>query len=217
MLRMQLQLSRLMENKVTLYGASGHGKVIIDILESMGWVIDSILDDNPNLSQLLSYPITRPNASMLINTQQVIISIGNNRVRKILSKSMNCTFATAIHPTSSISTYARVQEGTVVMAGVIINSESTIGKHCIVNSGAVVEHDCFIDDFVHISPNASLAGNVRVMEGAHVGIGASVIQGITIGKWATIGAGSVIINDVPDYAVVVGNPGKIIKYTSANE
>jgi len=56
-----------------------------------------------------------------------------------------------------------------------------------------------------------LAGNVTVGEGSHVGIGASVIQGVTIGKWATIGAGSVIIKDVPDFATVVGNPGRIIK------
>jgi acetyltransferase EpsM len=70
----------------------------------------------------------------------------------------------------------------------------------------------FFEDFAHISPGAHLAGNVTVQEGAHVGIGASIIQGITIGKWATIGAGTVIIQDVPDYAVVVGIPGKVIRY-----
>jgi acetyltransferase EpsM len=53
---------------------------------------------------------------------------------------------------------------------------------------------------------------VKVGEGTHIGIGSSVIQGITIGKWVTIGAGAVIIRDIPDFAVVVGNPGKIIKY-----
>ena len=57
-----------------------------------------------------------------------------------------------------------------------------------------------------------MAGNVQVGEGTQIGIGASVIQGVKIGKWAMIGAGSVIISDVPDFAVVVGNPGKIIKY-----
>jgi acetyltransferase EpsM len=62
-----------------------------------------------------------------------------------------------------------------------------------------------------------LAGNVTIGEGSHVGIGATVIQGITIGKWVTIGAGTVIIKDIPDYAVVVGNPGKIIKYNNENE
>jgi len=59
-----------------------------------------------------------------------------------------------------------------------------------------------------------LAGNVEVGEGTHVGIGASVIQGVKIGKWATIGAGAVVIKDVPDFAVVVGSPARIIKYNN---
>jgi acetyltransferase EpsM len=57
-----------------------------------------------------------------------------------------------------------------------------------------------------------LAGNVFVGEGTHVGIGASIIPGVKIGKWVIIGAGTIILNDVPDYAVIVGNPGKIIRY-----
>ena len=68
-----------------------------------------------------------------------------------------------------------------------------------------------------MSPNVSLAGNVTIGEGSHIGIGSCVIQGIKIGKWATIGAGAVIIKDVPDYAVVVGNPGTIIKFNKENE
>ena len=51
-----------------------------------------------------------------------------------------------------------------------------------------------------------------VGEGTQIGINATIRQGINIGKWATIGAGAVIVKDVPDYAVVVGNPGKIIRY-----
>ena len=97
------------------------------------------------------------------------------------------------------------------MPQVVVNADVTIGKHCILNSGSIIEHDCVLSDYVHISPNASLAGNVSVGEGTQIGIGASVIQGITIGKWVTIGAGAVIIEDVPDFAVVVGNPGRVIK------
>ncbi|WP_396150067.1 acetyltransferase [Flavobacterium sp.] len=206
-----------MDNKVTLYGASGHGKVIIDILESMGVEIDCILDDNPNLHRILNYSIAKPAVKDVEYNRQVIFSIGNNAVRKMLSEKMNCTFAKAIHQSAIISAHSEVREGTVVMAGVIINPDTVVGKHCIINTGAVVEHDCVIADFVHLSPNVSLAGNVHVMEGAHIGIGASVIQGVRIGKWATIGAGAVILKDVPDYAVVVGNPGKIIKYNTKNE
>jgi acetyltransferase EpsM len=59
---------------------------------------------------------------------------------------------------------------------------------------------------------AALAGSVIVEEGSQIGINATIRQGIKIGKWVTIGAGAVIVKDVPDYAVVVGNPGRIIKY-----
>ena len=64
---------------------------------------------------------------------------------------------------------------------------------------------------MHLSPGARLAGGVNVGEGTHIGLNASVIPNINIGKWCIIGAGAVIIRDVPDYSVVVGNPGKIIK------
>jgi acetyltransferase EpsM len=64
---------------------------------------------------------------------------------------------------------------------------------------------------VHISPGAVLAGGVRVGIGSHIGIGAMVIPGKKIGQWCTIGAGAVIIEDVPNFATVVGNPGKIVK------
>lgn len=206
-----------MDNKITLYGASGHGKVIIDIVESQGLEIEAVLDDNPSLKKILNHPVVKPTDKKEENYRNVIFSIGNNKVRKILSQKLKCTFAKAIHSSAIISKYVEIKEGTVIMAGVIINPDTMIGKHCIINTGAVVEHDNVIEDFVHISPNVSLAGNVKVMEGAHIGIGASVIQGVTIGRWSIIGAGSVIIKNVPDYAVVVGNPGKIIKYNSANE
>ena len=68
-----------------------------------------------------------------------------------------------------------------------------------------------IEDFVHISPKASLAGNITVKRGAHIGLGANIIQGVTIGENALIGAGTVVLRDVPAHAVVVGNPGRIIK------
>ncbi len=93
----------------------------------------------------------------------------------------------------------------------MINVDTKIGKHCIINTAASIDHECVLEDFVHISPNATLSGGVYVGEGTHIGSGAVIVPNIKIGKWATIGAGAVIIRDVPDYATVVGNPGRIIK------
>lgn len=206
-----------METNITLYGASGHSKVIIDILNCNSVTITSIIDDNPKTDTILGMPVVKNTDTDFSKVQHMIISIGNNKVRERISNQIKVDYANAIHPTAILSKTVALGKGTVIMAGAIVNPDVTIGNHCIINTGAVVEHDCHIADFVHVSPSVSLAGNVTVGQGTHIGIGAKVIQGITIGKWATIGAGAIIIKDIPDYAVVVGNPGKIIKFNKENE
>lgn len=212
MLQIQQQLNLSMDNKKYLYGASGHCKVIIDILQSNNEAVEAVFDDNPATDFTLGVPIISVKADIDFSEKKMLISIGNNNIRKRIAEGLGTAFYSAVHPKAIVSQYATIEVGSVIMAGAILNVESHIGKHCIINTGAVVEHDCLLADFVHLSPNVSLAGNVSVGEGSHVGIGATVIQGIKIGKWTVIGAGAVIIEDVPDYAVVVGNPGKIIKF-----
>lgn len=198
-----------------LFGGNGHCKVIVDIIKkSNKSIIEGIYDDNPKFNMIFDIPVFKTASVNFFKGKELIISIGNNIIRKEISKRIQANYINAIHPNAIISNDVRIREGTVIMAGVILNASVTIGQHCIVNTGAVIDHDCTISDFVHISPNSSLAGNVIVEEGTQIGIGACVIQGIKIGKWATVGAGAVVIDDVPDFAVVVGNPGKIIKYNS---
>jgi acetyltransferase EpsM len=195
-----------------LYGASGHSKVIIDILKQQQVVVEAVLDDTPKSDFIYGIPVVKASEIILDAEAVLMVSIGNNAFRKRIAESLNVRFYTAIHSSAVVSPETILGTGTVVMPNAVINAFSTLGKHCIVNSGAIVEHDCILENYVHISPNAALAGGVSVGEGTQIGIGTSVIQGIKIGKWATIGAGTVIIEDVPDYAVVVGNPGKIIKF-----
>jgi sugar O-acyltransferase (sialic acid O-acetyltransferase NeuD family) len=198
---------------MNLYGASGHCKVVIDTIQSQKEkvVIENVFDDNPKFNSIASIPVTKANLELFIEKKDLIISIGNNLVRKKIAQSIVANYKKAIHANSIVSPSASIKEGTVVFAGAIINADAQIGSHCIINSGAVVEHDCIINDFVHVSPKATLGGNVLVGEGSHIGIGAAIIQGITIGKWAIVGAGAVVIKDIPDYATAVGNPAKVIK------
>ena len=198
---------------VYLIGASGHAKVILEILELQGVIIGGLSDKNPDLTALLNYHVWFDFPEAFDRLEDlVIVSIGNNLTRKEIVTSNSYNYCRAIHPNTSVSPRSIIGNGSVLMAGVSINTGVKIGAHSIINTNASIDHDCFIEDYVHISPNAALAGNVNIGEGTHIGIGACIIQGIKIGKWATIGAGSVIINDIPDNAVVVGNPGKLIKY-----
>ena len=194
-----------------VYGASGHGKVIIEILENINTPDISIWDD-ADRAPVWQYPVQKPPATGVPDTEQLIISIGVNTTRKRVAERWgnSVKFGKAIHSFTNISKRAIIGDGTVVMAGAVINADTIIGKHCIINTSASIDHDCVLADYVHISPNATLSGDVHVGEGTHVGSGAATIQGIRIGKWCNIGAGAVVIKDIPDYATAVGNPAKII-------
>jgi sugar O-acyltransferase (sialic acid O-acetyltransferase NeuD family) len=133
-----------------------------------------------------------------------------------VSKKINHDFGVSIHKSSIFDRTSIVGEGSVILHNTVVQRDTWIGNHVIINTNSSIDHDCKIDNFVHISPNACICGNVSIGEGTHIGAGAIVIQGIKIGKWVTVGAGSVIINHIPDYATVVGNPGRIIKENKIN-
>ncbi len=191
-----------------LYGASGHGKVIISIIKSMGLKISKIYDDRAPF-ELLNYSVEKFDGNQ---NENFIISIGNNKIRKKLSLQLsNVSFTTIIHPKTIIDQSVHIGEGSVVMPGVVINVGTKIGKHSIINTSANIDHECIIEDFTHISPNATLCGNVTIGQGTQIGASATIIPNIKIGKWCVIGAGSVVIKDVPDNTTIVGNPAKPIR------
>lgn len=202
-----------------LYGASGHAKVIIDILKANHIEIEGLVDDNPNINELLGYPVFHGREDI----SPLIISIGDNKIRQMIAHKLNVEFGTAIHPSAMISPYAIVREGSVIMQGAVVQSCACIGKHCIVNTGVSVDHECVIGDYVHISPHSTLCGNVHVGEGCWIGAGTTVLPGVKVGKWSVIGAGSVVAKDIPDGVLAVGNRCKTIKtlnievLTSVNE
>jgi sugar O-acyltransferase (sialic acid O-acetyltransferase NeuD family) len=195
-----------------LIGASGHAKVILDCLKNAGVIVRGMFDKNDSLKTLKGIPVLGDYTFQNVE-EPLLIAIGNNKVRAQISKQFALkSFAKAIDPSSIIADDVKIGDGTVVLHGTIIQSSAVIGNHCIVNTAASIDHDCVLGDYVHIAPKVALCGAVRVGEGTLVGVGAVVIPGVHIGKWCTIGAGTVVTKDIPDYAVVVGNPGRIIKY-----
>lgn len=191
---------------INLFGASGHAKVILDIIEAQGNKVQFMYDDAPRFTKIQNIPVLKASGTTIQGP--LIISIGSNKFRKLIAERYALEYAKAIHPTALISKSAVIGYGTVVMQGAILQSDVKIGKHCIINTGASIDHECVINDFVHISPHATLCGNVNIGEGSWIGAGAIVIPGIKIGRWCTIGAGSVVVNDIPDNTTAVGNPCK---------
>lgn len=197
-----------------IYGASGHGKVVLDVALRHGYKVIGFIDDDRTKKRLLGLQVITFEG---LNDQdaEIALGIGNNKIReKVFQKIKQKEFKVPIliDPSVVVSNFATVGEGSVVFPNVVINNSAFIGKGCIINTGAIIEHDCVIGDFVHISPNVALAGGVKVGKYSQIGIGACVKQNITIGNNVIVGAGAVIVNDIPDDVIVVGNPGRIIKY-----
>ncbi|WP_282086189.1 acetyltransferase [Aquimarina algiphila] len=206
-------------NTVRLYGAGGHAQIIHSVLKQNKVAVTEIFDDNPSgcHPKFKHISILEIDKDFSQEGDPFIIAIGDNFQRSEIAKFLQSEFATAIHSSAIIDPDIKIGKGTVVYAGAVIQPNTTIGKHVIINTLASVDHDNVIEDFVHISPNTTLCGLVHVGEGSHIGAGAVVVPKIKIGKWCIIGAGTVVIRDIPDYAVVVGNPGKIIKMNYPEE
>ena len=201
-----------MTKQLAIVGASGHGKVIADIAEQLGFSVKFYDDAYPNKTHIEHWPIQGTCADLIaLHTTaiDVVVAIGNNEIRqqKIqLLQQNNFNLITLIHPTAVISKYAVIAQGTVVFASAIINAFAKVGEGCIINTSAVVEHDCTIGDFTHICPNVALAGGVIVGSKSWVGIGSQVRQLITIGDNCLIGAGSTVVKHIPNNVTVLGSP-----------
>lgn len=146
----------------------------------------------------------------------VAIAIATPKVRKkifeILVKNNNLSFPNFIHPNAWICKTINLGIGNIIYPGVVINYETKINNFCILNLNSTLGHNCDLEDYVTLSPSVNLGGFSHIKKSSFIGIGTSMIQGLSIGNESVIGAGTVIIRDIPDYAVAVGNPARIIKY-----
>ena len=199
---------------VIIIGASGHGKVIADIVQKSGDRVAGFLDDNPNLGEtFIGFPLLGTVADYKKHRAEYVIAIGNAVVRENIAQKMeDVRWYTAIHPSAVISDIeVLIEPGTVVMANAVVNAGAKVGRHCIINSGAIVEHDDRIADFVHISVGAKLAGTVKVGKSTWIGIGASVSNNINICSNCMIGAGAVVIRDIEKAGTYVGVPAEMLE------
>jgi sugar O-acyltransferase (sialic acid O-acetyltransferase NeuD family) len=182
-----------------IYGASDQGRVVIDIIDAYE-KIHGVFDDNPDIDEVLGYPVLGKVPHDFVFDHQLFIAIGDNIIRKRLADAyeFRAKFATIIHESAIFSKRANLDEGCVVMEGAIVKVNCHIGKHVIVNTGASIDHDCSIGDYVHIAPQSTLCGRITIGEGTLVGANAIILPGINVGKWCRIGAGSIVNVDISD-------------------
>lgn len=202
-----------MNNKVIIIGASGHGKVVADIVRQSNDEIVGFLDDAYTGTRDFygSKIIGVSNDYIKFKDCSFIIAIGNNEIRKRISSKMNCKWYTGIHPTAVVSETATIGEGSVIMPNAVVNADAVIGKHSIVNSSAIVEHDCKVGDYSHIAPQSAVCGVTTLGSNTFLGAGGTVINVINCCDDVKLGAGAVVIKSINEKGTYVGVPCKKIK------
>lgn len=208
-----------MKRRVLVFGASGHGKVVADIVTAAGHQLAGFVDDDPVRRQaglwelpVLGWDEVQAQAQARGGEPPAFaLGIGDNRAReKVFDRILAAGFEilTVVHPGAVVATRARLGEGTVVMALAAVNPDAEVGPGVILNTGCVVEHDCRVGPFAHLSPNVALGGGVEIGAGVHLGLGAVVLPLVKVGAQARAGAGAVVTRDVPPGITVVGMPAK---------
>lgn len=203
-----------LRERLIIIGASGHGKVVADIALKMNkWKEIAFLDDDEQRKSALGFDVVGESKDVTnyIDNSDIVVGIGNNEIRQnVQSKveKIGASVPVLIHPNAVVGEVVEFGAGSVVMAGVVINCSTRIGKGCIINTSASVDHDNVIEDFVHVSPGVRLAGSVRIGQNTWLGIGSLVINNVEITKACIIGAGSVVVKAIKETGTYVGVPAR---------
>jgi len=208
----------------------GTGGNCLDILDTVLAINDSkasveyrfrgFLDDNRELkgTQVEGYPVLGTLAQASEYTDCVFINgIGSFRNYWRKSEIIGQTgvplnrFASIVHPGAGVSRFAKLGPGTAVLQNATINARAQIGSHVIILPNSVISHDVQVGDFSCVASAACLAGNVRVGRSCYLGANCSVRNGVTLGDGCLVGMGAVVLEDVAEVTVVVGNPARAVR------
>ena len=207
--------------KALIIGAGTHGEVYASFLKEEGVTITGFIDDDEALQgqtingikvigkygDLFDRPLKN-------KVSDIYCPIGNNTIRqKYLSELKEEGYGTPsyIHPSVQICPNVKMGEAIYLLPGNIILPHTTIGSFFMMSSGSTVGHHVTIKESVFISSGINIGASLTIHERAYFGIGSTVMTGIKhIGKDAMVGAGSVVFKDVPDNAVIAGNPAKLL-------
>lgn len=201
---------------IAIVGASGHGKVVADLAELLGYQVAFFDDAYPAKLNVQHWHILGDTQSLIEQRhvyKNVIVAIGNNNIRRQVVELLSAEgfkFPCLIHPNASVSRYSKIGDGSIVLSGAVINAFSVVGEGCIINTAAVIEHDCLIGAFCHICPQSAVSGACSFGEEVWFGIGSCTRQLIRIGDRSIIGAGSVVIKDIESDVTAFGNPAKSV-------
>ena len=197
-----------------IIGSGGHAKSIYDIIKNRARV--TFFDNKKKIFEVgnKKFIVKKYSNIKKHKITQAFVAIGDNKLRQNnynFLKKNKIKLTKLIHPKAYYSFGSQIGEGTVLMQGACVNTDTKIGINCIINTNSSIDHDCIINDHSHICPGVTIAGNVKIGKNCWIGLGAKIIQNCIIGDNVFVAAGAVITKNVKSNSFVKGIPAKYAK------
>jgi sugar O-acyltransferase (sialic acid O-acetyltransferase NeuD family) len=208
---------------IIIFGASGHGGVVLDCLEKEGkYNVVGFLDSFKKKGrrhcgyEILGSEFDLPYLVDKYNIVGGIIAIGDNWIRKAIVERIcsivpDFDFISTLHPSVIKGRNVTIGRGVVVMPGVVINSNTEVGDFCILNTFSSLDHDSQMHEYSSLAPRVCIGGGFNLGKFSAICLGTHIIENITIGEHTVVGAGSLVVKDIEPLVLSYGSPSRIIR------
>lgn len=204
--------------KLCIVGVGGFGREVfssfIETFKTSGKnIVEEVffMDDNPIYKgkKVMDLPVIQKHEFNPTDAE-VVIAVGDPETRMKVANSLpkETQYATLIHPSAILMADYEIGEGGIITAGSILTCNIKIGKHCHLNLNTTVGHDCRIGDYFTTAPGVHISGECNIGNLVYFGTNASVRQGIEITDRVTIGMGGIVVKNIIESGIYIGNPTK---------
>jgi len=215
--------NRMTDKEIYILGIGRNTVTVMDLAEDCGYKIAGLLHYNFDrigesyfgLSIIGCFEDVLQNESL--KGMIFALSMGNLRIRselydKIISKGGE--IPSLIHPSCVVSRRATIGNGVQIMPGSIVQGDTIVGNDTVITVNSVVAHSAKVGKHCLISGQVMVGAYSTVDDMTHIGQGSTIVSGKVnrVGSNCILGAGAVLLNDMPDNSIYVGNPAHILKY-----
>ncbi len=208
-----------MNKSVIILGASGIGRIALEIFNLNEVITYCFLDDDESLhnTEVDEIPVissTKDDGILkyIGNKCQSFVAEEDISKRKdlidFIIKRRKINPINAVHPKATLFSTVQLGYSNIINAGVVVNPGVKIGNGCMISANTVIESEVEIGDFSTINASSIIGSKVKIAENVFVGSGAIVTSGIKIGKGAKIAPGALVMQEVKEGTTVFGSPAK---------
>lgn len=205
-----------------IYGCGGQGRETFDLAKDIQdsasrWDRIVFIDDSGKYDTVNGAKTVSFNQFQIEYRKEqveIVIAVGEPEIRRILrEKCGNAGFklGVLVHPSAKIGTDTILSPGVIVCYGSFISCNVKLRDNVLVQPNANIFHDSIVGSDSVISAFVSVAGACRVGSQTYIGLNASIREKTVIGSQTIVGMGSVVVRDIPDGVIALGNPARVIK------